>query len=404
MSGDGAASTASVAIVGASLAGLSTARELRTLGHTGSITLIGAEGHYPYDRPPLSKGILHQADPPESLTLTDADDYAGFNWRLGVGATGLRHTDTGHTVELDDGRVVEAQAVIAATGSRARTLIGTELRGVHTLRTIDDAAALAESLRDGTHVVVIGGGFIGCEVASSASSLGKQVTIVEASEAPGAAIVGPELAARLHRRHAAHGVRLLIGAAIDTINGSDCVESVTLADGSELPADVVVIGIGAVPNTEWLKASGVALDTGVLTDADCATAVGGVYAVGDCARVYDPKTGLHLRQEHWSGALDHSRRAARRLLGLSAPKTVAPYFWSDQYGTRLQVCGAVPTGTDPIYVDGGPDTDSFVATFGAADRPSAVVAVDGGRLFTRLRKELDRSEDRRRSAQMVEHQ
>ncbi|PYE13278.1 3-phenylpropionate/trans-cinnamate dioxygenase ferredoxin reductase subunit [Williamsia limnetica] len=406
MSGEGVPPplAASVAIVGASLAGLSTARELRTLGHTGPVTLIGAENHYAYDRPPLSKSILQQTESTESLMLADSDDQSAFTWRLGARAAGLRHTDTGHEVELADGGTVEAHAVIAATGARARTLIGADLAGVHTLRTLDDAAALAESLRHGTNVVVIGAGFIGCEVASSSVALGKNVTIVEASTTPGAAILGPELAARLHRRHAAHGVRLLTGAAIDTINGSERVESVTLADGSELPADVVVIGIGAVPNTEWLTASGVALDAGILTDADCATAVAGVYAVGDCARVHDPKTGLHLRQEHWSGALDHSRRAARRLLGLPAPKTVAPYFWSDQYGARLQVSGAVPTGTAPVYLDGGPDTDSFVATFGADPEPSAVVALDGGRLFTRLRKELDRSEDRRRAAQMVEHQ
>lgn len=394
----------SVAIVGASLAGLSTARELRTLGHTGTITLVGAEKHSAYDRPPLSKGVLQQKDSFESVMLADAEDDAAFTWRLGVAATGLRHTDAGHAVDLADGTTLDVDTVVAATGARPRTLLGADLAGVHTLRTIDDALSLADSLGRGSNVVVIGAGFIGCEVASSAAVLGKSVTIVEASEAPGAAILGPELAQQMHTRHVDHGVRLLTGAAIDTINGTDRVESVTLGDGRQLPADTVVIGIGAIPNTEWVATSGVALDVGILTDHHCATAAGGVYAVGDCARVYDPVTGLHLRQEHWSGALDHSRRAARHILGLPLPKTVAPYFWSDQYGSRLQVCGVVPIGVHPTFVEGTADTDSFVAVFGAPDAPTAVVAMNGGRMFTRLRKELDRSEDRRRAAKMVEHQ
>lgn len=396
--------SSSIAIVGASLAGLSTARELRTLGHTGPISLLGDEAHSAYDRPPLSKGVLRQKDSAESVMLADADDHVSFTWHLGVAATGLRHTDAGHTVDLADGTTLDADIVVAATGARPRTLLGAELPGVHTLRTLDDAIALADSLGRASDVVVIGAGFIGCEVASSAATLGKSVTIVEASEAPGAAILGPELAQQMHARHTDHGVRLLTGAAIDTINGSDRVESVTLGDGRELPADTVVIGIGAIPNTEWVATSGVALDVGILTDQHCATAVGGVYAVGDCARVYDPVTGLHLRQEHWAGALDHSRRAARHILGLPLPKTVAPYFWSDQYGSRLQVCGAVPIGGRPTFIDGAPDSESFVAVFGAPEDPTAVVAMNGGRLFTRLRKELDRSEDRRRAAQMVEHQ
>jgi 3-phenylpropionate/trans-cinnamate dioxygenase ferredoxin reductase subunit len=391
-------------VVGASLAGLSTARQLRSLGHLGPITLIGDEPHLPYDRPPLSKGILQDSVSDEALSLVDDDDRAGLQWRLGTSAIGLEHDGDLHRVRLDDGTTVGATAVVAATGARARTLIGAELPGVHTLRTLDDALALRASMRECRHLVVIGAGFIGCEVASSASASGMSVTIVEASEAPGTALLGPDLARWLHDLHREHGVHLRTGAAIETINGTDRVESVTLADGTELPADAVVIGIGAVPNTEWAAASGIAIDGGFLTDAQCATAVSGVYAVGDCARVFDPVTGLHVRQEHWSAALDHARRAARRLLQLDAPKTVAPYFWSDQYGHRLQVCGAVPPGTRPQFVEGSLDTGCFVAVFGDSDDPAAVVAVDGGRVFTRLRKQLDRSEDRRRTPQVVEHQ
>jgi 3-phenylpropionate/trans-cinnamate dioxygenase ferredoxin reductase subunit len=394
----------SVAIVGASLAGLSTARELRALGHTGAITLIGAEQHLPYDRPPLSKGVLQQGVTDESVTLTDDQDLTGFHWRLGVPAIGLDHEGGRHHVRLDDGTSVSATAVVAATGARARTLIGAGLPGVHTLRTLDDAIALRESMQRGGHLVVIGAGFIGCEVASTATTVGMSVTLVEASEAPGAALLGPQVARWLHGVHTDRGVRMRTGAAIDTINGVDRVESVTLGDGTELAADAVVIGIGALPNSEWAAASGIAIDGGFLTDAQCATAVSNIYAVGDCARVFDPITGLHVRHEHWSAALDHARRAARRLLHLAPPKHVAPYFWSDQYGLRLQVCGTVPAGQTPTFVEGSLDSAHFVAVYGEVDDPVAAVAVDGGRTFTRLRKHIDRSVDRRRTAQVLEHQ
>jgi 3-phenylpropionate/trans-cinnamate dioxygenase ferredoxin reductase subunit len=397
-------SEVSVAVVGASLAGLSTARELRSLGHSGPITLIGDEAHLPYDRPPLSKGVLQNTVSDEALSLVDDDDHTSLSWRLGTPAIGLDHDGDDHLVRLGDGTSVRASAVVAATGARARSLIGADLVGVHTLRTLDDALALRASLSECRHLVVIGAGFIGCEVASSASASGMTVTIVEASEAPGAALLGPDLARWMHNLHREHGVDLRTGSAIETINGSDRVRSVTLADGTELPADAVVIGIGAVPNTEWAAASGIAVDGGFLTDAHCATAVSGIYAVGDCARVFDPVTGLHVRHEHWSAALDHARRAARHLMQMDVPKTVAPYFWSDQYGRRLQVCGAVPAGARPHLVEGSLDGGGFVATFGDPDNPVAVVAVDGGRTFTRLRKQLDRSEDRRRTPQVVEHQ
>ncbi|MGY3555807.1 NAD(P)/FAD-dependent oxidoreductase [Williamsia sp. R60] len=397
-------STASVAIVGASLAGLSTARELRALGHTGEITLIGAEGHLPYDRPPLSKAVLCQGVTSAPIGLTDDEDLTEFRWRLGSPAIGIDHHAAGHDVLLDDGTSITAATVVVATGARPRTLIGADMAGVHTLRTLDDALELRESMRRGGHMVVIGAGFVGCEVASSATAAGMSVTIVEASEAPGAALLGARLAHWLHSVHARHGVTLRTGTAIETINGTARVESVTLADGTELPADTVVIGIGALPNTEWAAASGIAIDRGFLTDEQCATAVAGVYAVGDCARVYNAITATHVRQEHWAAALDHARRAARSLLRLPPPKYTAPYFWSDQYDLRLQVCGTIPAGQSPSIVEGNLESDRFVAVYGDVDEPVAVVATGGGRTFTRLRKHIDRSEDRRRTAQVLEHQ
>lgn len=397
-------STASVVIVGASLAGLSTARELRALGHTGEITLIGAEKHLPYDRPPLSKAVLNQGVSSAPIGLTDDQDLTAFQWRLGSSAIGIDHQAARHDVLLDDGTSIGATTVVVATGARPRTLIGADMPGVHTLRTFDDALELRDSMRRGGHMVVIGAGFIGCEVAASAAAAGMSVTVVEASEAPGAALLGAGLAHWLHTVHARHGVTLRAGAAIETINGTARVESVTLADGTELPADTVVIGIGALPNTEWAATSGMGIDRGFLTDAQCATAVAGVYAVGDCARVYNPTTAVHVRQEHWAAALDHARRAARSLLRLPPPKYTAPYFWSDQYGLRLQVCGTIPAGQSPSIVEGSLESDHFVAVYGAADDPVAVVAACGGRTFTRLRKHIDRSEDRRRTAQVLEHQ
>ncbi|MGU3294335.1 NAD(P)/FAD-dependent oxidoreductase [Williamsia sp. M5A3_1d] len=394
-----------ITVVGASLGGLTAARELRASGVTDPIAFVGAEPWLPYDRPPLSKDVLlgqlpsggapgTGVDPGPTGLLLDGEIDA-YDWHLGIAADGLTVDENGISVKRGFHRAVgPADAVIIATGARGRTLIGAELDGVHVLRTLDDARCLAADLRTARRVVMIGGGFIGAEIASTARGLGAEVTIVEATEIPGAAVLGVDVARWSLSRHALAGVSVYTGAAVETIDGTaGRVRSVTLGDGRVVDADVVVVGIGSVPDTDWAAASGIALDDGFVTDAHGATSMPGVFALGDCARTFDPITGTHVRRQHWSSAVEQARTVARRIAGLEPPPRRSPYFWSDQYGHRLQVCGYIPVGMQPEVVDGSMEhgaTEGFLAVFGDRDQPAAVIAVDRPRDFLRLRKTMDR--------------
>ncbi|HTI74784.1 MAG TPA: NAD(P)/FAD-dependent oxidoreductase, partial [Mycobacterium sp.] len=244
----------SIAVIGASLAGLSAARALRAQGFDGDLTVVGGEERRPYDRPPLSKEFLTGDIGEDALALEADDDDLNAEWLLGVHAT---HLDANTAdVQLDDGTTVHADGIVLATGARARTWPGAEgLAGVHVLRTIDDAVALRDELRPGARLVVIGAGFIGAEVASTAAKLGLDVTVVEAALAPLAGPLGVQLGAAVARLHTEHGTRLLCGAPVAGLLGTDRVTGIELADGRRIAADVVLVGIGAVPNVEWLRDS-----------------------------------------------------------------------------------------------------------------------------------------------------
>ena len=379
-----------VVVVGASLAGLSAARALREQGYDGQLVLVGAEPHLPYDRPPLSKAFLTGSAGRADLDLlAPVDDALGFTFRLGVAATALRAAE--RTVVLTDGSELVADGVVLACGARARNLPGrTALRGVHTLRTVDDAVALRDDLAQAGSLVVVGGGFIGAEVASSAQSLGLSVTVVEALEIPLSGPLGPELGAVCAALHADHGVRLLTRTGVARLVGDDRVTAVELTDGTSLHADAVVVGVGAQPNLEWLAGSGVELDGGVVTDASCATNVPGVVAVGDCASSHDPAVGRHRRIEHWTHALQQPATAAATLLGgKAAPAyTAVPYFWSEQYGKQLQLAGSHEPGDVLSVVEGSTASRSFVAIYERDGRLVAVVGLDAGGAFARWRRIL----------------
>ncbi len=314
----------SVTVVGASLAGLSTVRALRAGGYQGRIRVVGDEPHAPYDRPPLSKGVLTGLVPAADLALLGAEDEVlGVDWLLGVRAVSLE--PTGHRVGLANGSTLAADAVVLATGARARRLPGTDgLAGVHVLRTLEDAVALREQLRTARALVVVGAGFIGAEVASSARSLGLDVTVVETATTPLAGPLGEQMGAACALLHGDHGVRLRTGTAVAELVGSSRVEAVDLVDGTRLPADLVVVGIGAVPAVEWLAGSGLDVTGGVRTDAACATAAPRVLAVGDCALSFDVHAGRPVRAEHWTHALQQPAAAAATLLGAPAAHTALP--------------------------------------------------------------------------------
>jgi len=379
-------------VVGASLAGLSAARSLRKQGYDGRLMVIGDEPHRPYDRPPLSKeflaGTVGEAD---LLLEADGEDLRA-EWLLGARAVALQVDGAERVLLLDDGREVRADGVVLATGAAARNLPGTDgLAGVHTLRTLDDARALRDELALGGRLVVIGGGFIGAEVASTAYALGLDVTVIEAAPTPLAGPLGETMGGIVSALHEAHGVRLLCGAGVKGLSGEDRVDAVLLEDGRTVPADIVVVGVGARPCVEWLEGSGVELDNGVKCGADGRTGVAGVVAVGDCASWYDPRAGFHRRVEHWTGARERPDAAVAALLSWGAAEPGVPrppYFWSDQYGVKIQFAGHA-AGADSVTVEeGATDDRSFLAVYRCAGQPVAVLAMNQPRLFMRWRKQL----------------
>ncbi|MFI7011073.1 NAD(P)/FAD-dependent oxidoreductase [Streptomyces sp. NPDC050145] len=378
-----------VTVVGASLAGLYAARELRAQGFDGRLVIVGDEPHRPYDRPPLSKDFLSGKAQESDLALSDDAETLelGAEWIFGVRARGL--DARGRIVLLEDGRTVSTDGLVIATGARARRLPGPTPAGVHTLRTLDEARALrADLLRGPQRVVVIGGGFIGAETASSCVALGHDVTVVEAAPLPMLPQLGPDMAAVCSTLHERGGATLLTGTGVAALEGNPSVTGVRLADGRVLPADVVVVGIGAVPNTEWLAGSTLALHDGVLCDDGCVTALPHVVAVGDVARV------AGARAEHWTSATAQPRVAVRNLL---AGRTVEharplPYFWSDQYGSRIQFAGRRREGDVPRIVEGTIEEGSFLALYEREGRTTAALAMNRPRPFTRVRRELSRAE------------
>ncbi|MFE7445012.1 NAD(P)/FAD-dependent oxidoreductase [Streptomyces chartreusis] len=379
-----------VAVVGASLAGLSAARSLRKQGYDGRLVVIGDELHRPYDRPPLSKEFLAGTLGEPELALETGDEDLRAEWLLGTRAVALDHTE--RTLRLADGRQVRADGFVIATGAAARTLPGSAgLAGVHTLRTLDDARALRDELALGGRLVVIGGGFIGAEVASTARALGLEVTVVEAAPAPLAGPLGEAMGAVVSALHSDHGVALLCGVGVKGLSGERRVDAVLLEDGRTVPADIVVVGVGASPNVEWLEGSGVVLDNGVKCGADGRTSLAGVVAVGDCANWYDPRAGLHRRVEHWTGARERPDAAIAALLAGGAVEPGVPrppYFWSDQYGVKIQFAGHA-AGADSVTIeDGTPDERNVLAVYRRSGIPVAVLGMNQPRLFTRWRKHL----------------
>lgn len=379
-----------VAVVGASLAGLSAARSLRKQGYDGRLVVIGDELHRPYDRPPLSKEFLAGTLGEPELALETDDEDLRAEWLLGTRAVALDHAE--RTLRLADGRQVRADGFVIATGATARTLPGSAgLAGVHTLRTLDDARALRDELALGGRLVVIGGGFIGAEVASTARALGLEVTVVEAAPAPLAGPLGEAMGAVVSALHADHGVALLCGVGVKGLSGERRVDAVLLEDGRTVPADIVVVGVGARPNVEWLEGSGVVLDNGVKCGADGRTSLADVVAVGDCANWYDPRAGLHRRVEHWTGARERPDAAIAALLAGGAVEPGVPrppYFWSDQYGVKIQFAGHA-AGADSVTIeDGTPDERNVLAVYRRSGIPVAVLGMNQPRLFTRWRKHL----------------
>jgi 3-phenylpropionate/trans-cinnamate dioxygenase ferredoxin reductase component len=382
-------------IVGASLAANRLLRTLRRKGWDGAAVLVGQEPHLPYDRPPLSKQFLAGSADRDALDLGPADLYDGIELHLGQAATRL---DPGQRrVELSDGTAVEADDIVIATGTSARRLPDQpHLDGVVTLRTVEDATALRAALDTAERIVVIGAGFIGSEVASTARSRGVEVTVLEADVAPVVRGVGPVVGNALARLHAEAGVDLRLDTKVAGISGDGSrVTGVKLADGTEVPADVVVVGIGAVPNTDWLDGSGLTIDNGVVTDDRCRAEGGGghVWAVGDVARWPSARYGRLVRVEHWTNAMDHAVTVTSNLLGGDEVYDPVPYVWSDQFGHKLQTLGLISGDDDVEVVAGDLDADTWVAAYLRDGRLTGIVGLDQPRTVMRARPLVEQGAD-----------
>jgi 3-phenylpropionate/trans-cinnamate dioxygenase ferredoxin reductase component len=379
--------TARILVAGASLGGLRAAEQLRAAGWTGTVTVVGDEPHMPYNRPPLSKEVLAGRAPFESLAFTPKAAAADVEWRLGTKAVAARLDE--RTVALDDGSSLSYDGLVIATGMRPRRLrCPGPLTGRHTVRTLADARGLRDELtRPGARVVVVGAGFIGCEVAATAVSLGvREVTVVDPLPLPMVGPLGELLGRALLKRHEQRGVRFALGASVAGFEGDERVTGVLLGDGSVLAADVVVESVGSVANVEWLEGNGLDLADGVLTDEQLR--VGGrpeVVAVGDVARFPNARyDGTPRRVEHWSIPTDTAKHAAKALVAHltgtsaeSAPFAPLPTFWSDQHDFRLQSFGAPVLGKDDVRIlDGDLDTDVLVG-YHTGGRLVGVVALGG---------------------------
>jgi NADPH-dependent 2,4-dienoyl-CoA reductase/sulfur reductase-like enzyme len=326
-----------IVIVGAGLAGLRAAQAARQAGHVGELVVIGAERHRPYTRPPLSKELLRGESTADQTAFPGVDALEA-HWRLGVAATGL--DADGHTLSLADGEMLAYDRLIVASGARARPLPGAAA-GHHLLRDLDDAQRLEAALGAGGHLAIIGAGFVGCEVAASARARGVAVTLIDVAPQP-LTPIGPELGERIAQLHRDHAVDLRLGVGAHAVGG----DGVRLADGTGVSADAVLVALGAVPNTEFLRGSGVELDAtgGVVCDATL-TSVSqpDVLAAGDVVSWPHPgASGERVRVEHWTTAAEHGRLAGANATRPAAGRQVhvaPPYFWSDQYDVKIQCVG-----------------------------------------------------------------
>lgn len=369
-----------VVLVGGGQGSASAARSLRRRGYDGGISVIAGERHRPYQRPPLSKEYLISADA-SALELLPEKWCADNAVRVRTGVRAVKVSPADGGVVLDDGSGVRADAVLLATGARARQLPGIDGDGVYYLRDRDDADRLRPELTPGRRLVIIGGGFVGGEVASAARQRGAAVTLLEAGPAPLARAVGPRLGAACARLQRAAGVDLRVGTAVRGLRREGGRLIITTSRG-DVEADAVVVGIGAVPDTELAADSGIEVggsgaDGGVLVDEHCRTSQDRVFAAGDVASHVHPGTGGRIRVEHFDNASRQAAVAARNILGESVTYDEPHWFWSDQFGHNLQHVGHA-AARDRMVVRGSLDNDSWTAFFVAGERVTAAFAVDNG--------------------------
>jgi 3-phenylpropionate/trans-cinnamate dioxygenase ferredoxin reductase subunit len=407
-----------IVVVGASLAGLRAAEALRQKEFGGTLTLVGAEPHLPYDRPPLSKEVLKGTWPPEKTSLLRDEGLDPLDLDLRLGCRALSLDSEARTVTLDDGAHIPFDGLVIATGATPRQLPaamtagtdGSPLAGVHTLRTLDDCLQIAQELEAGPRVAVIGAGFIGAEVAASCRQRGLEVTLIEPMPIPFGPSLGDDVGQAICAEHRDQGVELRLGLGLAACQGAQRVERIELTDGTQVEADVVIVGIGVRPETTWLENSAVALDDGVLCNTACETSVPGIVAAGDLARwpnllfcpaaeSQDPTAippaaggpGETMRIEHWSNATEQARHAVETLLaapGEAQPFTPVPFVWSDQYDLKIQSAGVLAGADESRVVHGSLEERKFLKLYARKGRLMGALAFNEPRRLIGYRRQL----------------
>jgi phthalate 3,4-dioxygenase ferredoxin reductase component len=396
-----------VVIVGASVGGVRVAKALRAGGYDGPVTLVGDEPGPPCDRPPLSKQVLTGAWAPERATLLTPQDAAadGIELRLGVPASAVA-TDT-RQVLLADGDLLPYDDLVIATGASPRSSPWRPESGVYQLRTLADCLRLKERFAEGGPIVMIGGGFIGAETAAAARSAGCEVTLVDPAGIPLERAAGPLVGALLADLHGRQGAATRFGVGVRAVSGRAGEMTVTLLDGSSLRARTVVVGIGAVPNDQWLRGSGLVIEDGVVCDAHLAAAgAAHVFALGDVARFPHTEAGVPVRTEHWTNAVDQARCVAHNIISPGALESYRPsgYVWSDQYDWKVQIAGQ-RAGAVSEWIIGTPEAERprVVALHAdAAGLLCAVVCLNWPRAFVQCRRHLDERSPAARVRELVE--
>jgi 3-phenylpropionate/trans-cinnamate dioxygenase ferredoxin reductase subunit len=376
-----------IVIVGAGQAGSETAAELRRLGETRRIVMVGDESQVPYRRPPLSKAFLAGSVAESSLYFAPAAALARSGIEFLGGVRALAIDRAARTLRLADGRNLAYDKLVLATGGRARPLPlpGAQLSNVFALRGIDDVLAMRPQFIAGRRVVIIGGGFIGLEVAAVAIKQGLQVTVLEGLPRVLARVTVPEVSGFFERVHRAAGVELRTGVQVAALEGAAQVEAVRLADGTRVAADLVIAGIGQLPNVELAQEAGLAVDDGIVVDEFARTADPDIYAAGDCASHPSVRYGRRLRLESVQNAIEQARVAAANLRGAAQPYQVVPWFWSDQYDVKLQMVG-LSAGFDQQVLRGDPAARSFAVFYLRQGRVLAVDAISRPHDFMHAKK------------------
>ena len=371
-----------VVIAGGGLAAVTLVQSLRQRDFDGELLVLSGESALPYDRPPLSKDVLRGER--SAPLLVQPADWADLHVDLRLGRNAVGLDPERRAVLVDDGTEVAYDVLVVATGATPRRLDLLDGPGVFVLRTQDDAAALGAAIRHSGHLVIVGGGFVGCEVAASARALGATVVLIEQQELPLTAALGPVVAAELTALHVAAGVDVRAGATIHEVRGDGADRVLLLSDGNVVPASVVLVGIGVTADTGWLAGSGIEIDNGVVCDQAGRASLPDLWAVGDVASWWLPSLAAHRRIEHWTNAMEQAEVVARGLLGEDASHNPVPYVWTEQYGVTYQLAGLPASGDEVTMVPG----DQLVAVYGEAGRCTAVLVGGAPRMFNRLRKLL----------------